>query len=514
MQTEAIGGEMTFLFLFLLCACFFAVDSWKSKYISQNYWNSSAAAHAKIIEPRAAISSIAVFLLGTLHGAFEFNIVGNEHAFYERAVASRLTWAKHAKVFYVVTGKGGPEDQAFSNHTACRDATKHFNGFLGPYHAKPDSYEVHHCGEPELGMNVLHLPTCEGTYWGPKGPCCRCEGAMLFYLALHNHHRMTHHNDSQFPDWFLFADDDFYVRLNYLEAIIKKPQFPADHSYAVTSSCNFDKYRTKENGKDVDTERQNFGLFRHGGGNCTVGCIHRSAWMGFVMYSIGAMRQLEAGLIKGGLVRTCLRWDVTHDIGVGLHTWMHSIATLEVPMANYGGPKQDKDYNAESLHWHKPFNNGLMYDELFELVVTNGDRKNQPKVFDFDKYLVQETNAGVKFRAIAYPNGLIKNTLFFRKVQLYNAMISQIEETQRPPGLAIDMTDYLPSYCTEDKMMFEAWEAQPQQAEWFGKSRDNHGVRENQMKQCLQYTQYISNLPINVSLSDLPDLNSLLRRKS
>jgi hypothetical protein len=58
-------------------------------------------------------------------------------------------------------------------------------------------------------------------------------------------------------------------------------------------------------------------------------------------------------------------------------------------------------------------------------------------------------------------------------------------------------------------MMFDAWEAT--QEEWKGKVRDNHGVKENQMKQCLQYTQYISNLPMNASLADLPPLDGLLR---
>ncbi len=232
-------------------------------------------------------------------------------------------------------------------------------------------------------------------------------------------------------------------------------------------------------------------------------------WMGFVTYSIGALRLMQSGLIGDGLVRTCQRWECTHDIGVGLYTWMHSIPTIDAPMANYGGPKTDAEYKADAVHWHKPFDKGLKYDELFELVVTNGDRSKKPAAFDVDKYLAQETLAGVKHRTIAFPNGLIKNSLFYRKVQVYQAAISQIEESQRPPGLSVEMTDYTPDHCTEDKDLFEAWDAR--QVEWKDKSRDAHGVRDNQMKQCLQYTQYISNLPMEVSLSDLPPLGGLLR---
>ena len=261
------------------------VRGWKSQYLSANFDKSSAGAYGKLTDPKVVLNNVAVFLLGTMYGAKEFGADTNEHAFYERSVAARMTWARHAKVFYIVTGKGGSEDKVLNkDNKGCREGTKHFREMLKNHHAKPQSYEMFHCGEPELGMNVLHLAQCEGSYWGPKGPCCRCEGAMLFYLALHSHHQSEHGNSNNthahFPDWFLFADDDFYVRLNFFESMLMKAQFPVDRPYAVTSSCNFDPYSTKVNGTDVKTERQNYGLFRHGGGNCTVPCVHRSAVSG------------------------------------------------------------------------------------------------------------------------------------------------------------------------------------------------------------------------------------------
>ena len=335
-------------------------DAWQSKYISSHFSNSSASAYYHTHDPKVAFTGMGVFLLGTMKHAVELgepveNGHGDDAKYYDRSVAARATWAKHAKVFYVVTGKGGPEERVFKNESSCRNETLVFRKMLQHFHYKPRNefvdtrhqFEIYNCGEPELRLTFLHLPRCEATYAGAEGPCCRCEGAMLFFLALHKHHKSgndAYSSKTPFPDWFLFADDDYYIRLNYLYAIVNKAVTPATNEYALFSQSGFDRYKTKINGIDGETERQGYGLFQKENGNCTARCVHRMNWMGFGGYSIGALRTVEKHLADEGLIKTCHRFEVTHDIGWGIYTWMFSIPVMDLPLGAYSdGPKPNGD---------------------------------------------------------------------------------------------------------------------------------------------------------------------------
>lgn len=78
---------------------------------------------------------------------------------------------------------------------------------------------------------------------------------MLFYSALHKAH--TYHK-RHIPNWFMFSDDDYFVRLDYLEAILDNTKTPPYREYALVPSVNFDRMQTAHN----MTERPNYGLFR------------------------------------------------------------------------------------------------------------------------------------------------------------------------------------------------------------------------------------------------------------
>ena len=148
--------------------------AWQSKYISNNFYNSSAGQyyqHSK--DPKVTFTGFGVFLLGTLRHAVDLGEPletghGSDAKYYDRLVAARATWAKHAKVFYAVTGKGGPQDRVLGNASACNNETIMFRKMLHNHHAKPRSFDVYRCGEPELGMHVLHLPRCEDSYAGAE----------------------------------------------------------------------------------------------------------------------------------------------------------------------------------------------------------------------------------------------------------------------------------------------------------------------------------------------------------
>lgn len=138
--------------------------------------------------------------------------------------------------------------------------------YLEHVHADTNKFEVYTCGQGREEINVLHLPHCLGNYAGAAGPCCRCQGAMLFYAALHSAHAVHEH---KFPEWFTFSDDDYYMRLEYLEAIVETAVSPHEREYALVPSAMMETVHTKTKA----TERPNYGLFRQG--NCTSPCLFR-----------------------------------------------------------------------------------------------------------------------------------------------------------------------------------------------------------------------------------------------
>lgn len=100
----------------------------------------------------------------------------------------------------------------------------------------------------------MHTSYCDNKSWGPAGPCCRCEGALKFFLDMQvateynstvclskysnlcpekgviytfdanmeqvdytvldeqEPRAYNHHKKKKFPQWLTFSDDDYYVK--------------------------------------------------------------------------------------------------------------------------------------------------------------------------------------------------------------------------------------------------------------------------------------------------------------
>ena len=185
--------------------------------------------------------------------------------------------ARQAETFYIVTGSGGPEDRVLKNTSYCRFVTDHTRAALKDHHLKPLSYELLKCGSGQEEINVLHLPHCVGSYAGADGPCCRCEGALLFYSALHKSHVSRGH---KFANWVMFSDDDYFVRLNYLQSILDTPALPHDKEYALVPSSDFEVMPTGHGHNS--TERPKMGLFHQG--VCRSSCMFRVPVSAFASY--------------------------------------------------------------------------------------------------------------------------------------------------------------------------------------------------------------------------------------
>ena len=140
--------------------------------------------------------------------------------------------------------------------------------------------------------------------------------------------------------------------------------------------------------------------------------------------------------------------------------------------------------------------------------------KNTNRTFDANVFKKQEREQG-RIRDMSnhvYPNGGFKNTMFYRSLTYNNAIASQIQEGQQSKLFQADVSDYLPESCLSDKTRFTTWEADhPRWAK--AEHVDQVGVVDQQAEECLEYTEYIANIPVKFNHSEAPDPSELYRRK-
>jgi hypothetical protein len=234
--------------------------------ISQDEW---------LAKRNQTVNSIAIFLLATLRGATQYGERepsghGSDY-FWDRVEAAKYTYGRHTSHFYAVVGKGDPEKRILLERKLCKDHTPRYHEMIRGNGPIDYSFEIHMCGT----VHVLLLPHCDGSSWGFQGPCCRCEGAMRFFLNMHRAHslmRMKRPHLISFPDWFTFADDDYYIRPYMLEKILNDSAVRPSEPYALVTSSNLPEVWVGT--KDHVTYRPGFGgkLYSK---SCSATCVHR-----------------------------------------------------------------------------------------------------------------------------------------------------------------------------------------------------------------------------------------------
>jgi hypothetical protein len=254
------------IFISLLCYFALAVPVLSDlKKFSPNTQYHAAVAHANYAADNTAhVKHIGMYLLGSMFGATQFGEEpsnGHPHYganFFDRIVQANYTYARHADQFYMVTGEGDPEKRIFKERNLCSDSTNDYKKKL-----KNDKFEfkMFNC----QGIKVLHFPQCDGESWGFKGPCCRCENAMKFHL-----YAFESNSWPSFPEWFLFADDDYYTRLTALESFLEPVDAGKHYSLVPTG---FEAGNVHIDARAV-VKRPGFGgtLYNR---NCSNPCVHR-----------------------------------------------------------------------------------------------------------------------------------------------------------------------------------------------------------------------------------------------
>lgn len=479
------------------------------------------------------VDNIAVFLLASLKNSIALGEPapksGEFYDYFQRLSAAKQTWASKATHFYGVTGSGESETRIFNRHQ-CRNlshpSTHH------PHHAYR-SYSNHpHVLYECAGTKILHVPACDGSSWGADGPCCRCSGAMKFFLDLLTLPRP--------PQWFIFADDDYFMRLHYLDSLFSSYPAPTTTPYAAILWGSGDHdFQPASPSNSIKQGRSGYGL-----GQCKVPCVHRLGWMGFGGFSSAAMEQMAVQIQNDTLINVCRSWGVTHDIGLAIFTWMQSLPLIRVVEhievmnrihalsargRNMGSSIDDK-FEPAIFHNHFKVSNSSL-SEIFSRTVekgmgglgmegmavggSGGSGKVIESTFDVDRYVAREQQLGRNMGSVLLPlknNGGYLNSWHHRVHQVLSTVASGITFNATMlskgsslrgvgavnlPSSLIEMrsTDYLPSDCEADAKLF---------AQFLSESGIKY-TKDDEPRVCVRYGGYVANKKVEVGDFGLGD---------
>ena len=183
------------------------------------------------------LGSIAVFILSTTKinmGGFKQDYA----SFYEsRILPIANTWGSVLPHLYFVMGTNKFDYQFLSTNCVMKSTRRR----LAPHTPQTDSrnvLELYTCNQKledrrihanltsastlsnietsvlsrSTQFNVLFTANCTGEYFG-MGPTCRCQEAMRYYMTEPSLAKV---------DWFLFLDDDTYIRPYSLVALLNR----------------------------------------------------------------------------------------------------------------------------------------------------------------------------------------------------------------------------------------------------------------------------------------------------
>jgi hypothetical protein len=253
-----------------------------------------------------------VFIVSTFQNSIEFDKNNGHTDYVEMFKGCRKTWAADIKHFYMLTADSEADRRVVADPQLCQNLTNHYIKEVA--HIDPNPREqVYLC----KGIRVLHTPYCDlfKNNNDDRFHCCRGDAAMKYHLnkAAVN---------PNYPKWFYMADDDYYLRVHRFEGIVShvNPLNP----YAVTWGA---RLWPTGNGK---VARRHYDYAFAWYKNCSVPCVHLSAWNGYTFLSLGALRVMETEIRSRGLSYLCREFNVYHDLGIGMYLWQQSIPYIEL----------------------------------------------------------------------------------------------------------------------------------------------------------------------------------------
>ena len=267
--------------------------------------------------------------------------------------------------------------------------------------------------------------------------------------------------------------------------------------------------------------------FGNSNANCSVPCTHHSEWLGYAIFSYGAMRVMEEEVRAGGLQQLCKMWGCTHDVGLGIFVWEHAIQSLPICCSRESPQDAKLDAatyyhaigKARSTTGHIWSFNYLMH-RIWEL----GAKERGETEPNWQTFVEWEYEQGRRAFVKPYPNGGFENSLYFRKVEFSEMIAKQMSEEQlaaHQGKLPLRRTSYDWDDCGKEMAFHMKWRKehaaefpldaldQADETDW---EKVNRGKVSNYPKMCMEYVDAVANVPIHLSDMELPDLEDLERR--
>jgi len=205
-------------------------------------------------------------------------------------------------------------------------------------------------------IEPIYVDCPEGRFG--ESPCCKQQKGLL---AVFENRKYSKY------DWYAFFDDDIYLRKEYLADLLtdfQPPSYPmAAISYNQQLSLGYPRQKTcRSTAKDQTDE------FVY-------------PWGQPIFYSYGAVAMMADGYRANSLVRQCMSFGVTHDVGNAILNWMYSLPVVRLPPTGTMPIFRD-----DFIGSHRVGNDDFSFYKVHELYLSPGNKPPEIEKFIQNNY--------------------------------------------------------------------------------------------------------------------------------
>lgn len=161
-----------------------------------------------------------------------------------------------------------------------------------------------------------------------ESPCCKMEKGLLYF---YDHYMTKEKNGNYDYDWILYQDDDMYIRTVAIQTfahLLFYNKSSAEEPVVLVSDYHDEGHKLGKWGYSK----------QKGGYKCSSKPSHMYPWGQPAVYNKASFQLVMNGFRLGGLVKQCMEFDVTHDVGNALFHWMYSLPAVRIHIVS-GKPR-------------------------------------------------------------------------------------------------------------------------------------------------------------------------------